>query len=263
MANRLLTGGRLGSPRWMQELCVVRRSPLAIAVAALVVLAPVGAIVHTTAPDELASLTVEDGAIEYVQALCYLVGAVAFGWVAWKLRRRSPWAGLLALGMFLVAGEEISWGQRIFGISTPDSLEASNVQGEINLHNLEGVHGSVRAAGMLLIVLLFVLLPLAHRYLPVARSFLDRLRTPIVPVAAVPLALVAMAYMVVPRVIDGVVFELDEVGELYLALAALTYGLGTAARIAPPATPVIDLTVAPTPAVAAASPTSPVAALPQ
>jgi len=36
---------------------------------------------------------------------------------------------------FLIAGEEISWGQRIFSFSTPQVLEA-NDQAEANLHNL-------------------------------------------------------------------------------------------------------------------------------
>ena len=43
-----------------------------------------------------------------------------------------------ALVLFWIAGEEISWGQRIFDLSTPDALEA-NTQGELNLHNLPGV----------------------------------------------------------------------------------------------------------------------------
>ena len=44
---------------------------------------------------------------------------------------------LLALAFFVVAGEEISWGQRIFDVSTPEAIQDQNRQGEINLHNLE------------------------------------------------------------------------------------------------------------------------------
>ena len=39
--------------------------------------------------------------------------------------------------MFVGFGEEISWGQRIFGFSTPDSLAEINVQTEFNLHNID------------------------------------------------------------------------------------------------------------------------------
>ena len=38
---------------------------------------------------------------------------------------------------FFGAGEEISWGQRIFGIETPEAFAEHNRQGETNLHNLE------------------------------------------------------------------------------------------------------------------------------
>jgi hypothetical protein len=34
------------------------------------------------------------------------------------------------------AGEEISWGQRIFDIETPEVLQKENVQDEINIHNM-------------------------------------------------------------------------------------------------------------------------------
>lgn len=209
------------------------RIPLVFAIT--LVLAPILALLHVVEPDLLAELTVEDGAFEYLQAVLYLVAAVAFAIVAWRTKAKS-WATLIAVGMFFIAGEEISWGQRILGLSTPTSLEESNVQGELNLHNIEGVHGSIRAMGVMVVILLFVVVPLAHRWMPAARRLLDRVRAPEVPLLAVPLAVVALAFMVVPRILTGVVFELDEVGELYLALAACAFGLH-AAR------PVVELTV--------------------
>lgn len=42
----------------------------------------------------------------------------------------------LAVLYFFGAGEEISWGQRIFGINQPASLVEKNVQDELNIHNL-------------------------------------------------------------------------------------------------------------------------------
>jgi len=42
----------------------------------------------------------------------------------------------LALMFFFGAGEEISWGQRILEIETPESIEAINDQEEITIHNL-------------------------------------------------------------------------------------------------------------------------------
>jgi hypothetical protein len=42
----------------------------------------------------------------------------------------------LGLLFFFGAGEEISWGQRIFHLATPENLAAVNSQDELNLHNL-------------------------------------------------------------------------------------------------------------------------------
>jgi len=46
----------------------------------------------------------------------------------------------LAIFMFVCAGEEISWGQRILGFETPDSLSEINTQDEFNVHNIEFQH---------------------------------------------------------------------------------------------------------------------------
>ena len=41
----------------------------------------------------------------------------------------------LALACFYVTGEEISWGQRLFNLATPDFFRSHNLQQETNLHN--------------------------------------------------------------------------------------------------------------------------------
>ena len=52
----------------------------------------------------------------------------------------SRWFYILStLAFVFAAGEEISWGQRIFGLVTPDFLRAINSQRELNIHNIEGV----------------------------------------------------------------------------------------------------------------------------
>jgi len=93
----------------------------------------------------------EDGPIETVGAVCFLVAAVGFfalyilaakdGRDAPGLfSRRAAVFGLLALLMFVCFGEEISWGQRVFGWSTPGLVCDLNAQDETNLHNLQLVH---------------------------------------------------------------------------------------------------------------------------
>ena len=44
--------------------------------------------------------------------------------------------GFLALVVFMMAGEELSWGQRIFDWATPDSFRQLNAQHEMNLHDM-------------------------------------------------------------------------------------------------------------------------------
>jgi hypothetical protein len=90
------------------------------------------------------ALTGEDGIAETLQVLCYALALAGSLVLARRLRTRGR-GGLgglyllLAAGLFFLIGEELSWGQRLAGWSTPEALEAVNKQGETNLHNIEGV----------------------------------------------------------------------------------------------------------------------------
>src|SRR5688572_8520761 len=112
------------------------------------VLAPVIVLLHFWKPSVLTALTAEDGVVEYLTAALFLVSAVAFSASALVRAARKLWALPLAAACFLVAGEEVSWGQRLLGLGTPGALAEVNVQGETNLHNIEGVHGVVRAVSV-------------------------------------------------------------------------------------------------------------------
>jgi hypothetical protein len=46
----------------------------------------------------------------------------------------------MVLGSIYFAGEELSWGQHIFGFSTPEGYKGLNHQKEMNLHNLNGIY---------------------------------------------------------------------------------------------------------------------------
>ena len=77
----------------------------------------------------------EDGFFEYLTAVLFFLASILFLVVA--LKKRNLWFAGLFLLLFVGAGEEISWGQRLLGIETPQELKKVNVQGEITLHNLE------------------------------------------------------------------------------------------------------------------------------
>src|SRR5690606_37351605 len=152
----------------MRARDVLRSVPLLVWV--VLVLAPAFAVLHATAPDVLSRLTREDGVVEYGQALGFAVAGALFLARFVHRRGRDPWSLLLGAGLVVVAGGESSWGQRIFGIDTPGSLEGRNVQNELNLHNLDGIHQNVRALGMVVLITLFVLIPLGRQVLPLVRD---------------------------------------------------------------------------------------------
>lgn len=58
----------------------------------------------------------------------YLCFKVKNGWL-------KAWTALAGICCIYVAGEELSWGQHIFGWATPENWSALNDQNETNLHN--------------------------------------------------------------------------------------------------------------------------------
>jgi hypothetical protein len=99
------------------------------------------------------SLLVEDGFLEWMQCLLYLAAGVIFLTAFWRTRKKNLRRGLLyliySLALIFVAGEEISWGQRILNFSNPEYFEQNNNQGEFTLHNLDPVQGKLHDAYIL------------------------------------------------------------------------------------------------------------------
>ncbi len=98
----------------------------------------------------------EDGAYEWATFLAYACAAPVAGVLAWRwlhqgLRPRGIAYLALALGFVFIAGEEISWGQRIFDFTGPETLVERNLQSEANVHNLFGrlaLEGAYIAIGL-------------------------------------------------------------------------------------------------------------------
>ena len=84
----------------------------------------------------------EDHPLEAATAVLFLVAAVSAATLTLKVRGRAvaPWVrrffAAFAVVLFLVAMEEISWGQRLLGYETPEALREINGQGETTLHNI-------------------------------------------------------------------------------------------------------------------------------
>lgn len=80
----------------------------------------------------------EDGLFEYLTAIFFIAASILF---LLSLSKKHTWfinsyISILGLLCFFVGMEEISWGQRIFGMQTPERLKEINYQDEITLHNL-------------------------------------------------------------------------------------------------------------------------------
>ncbi|OGQ19810.1 MAG: hypothetical protein A2138_07375 [Deltaproteobacteria bacterium RBG_16_71_12] len=117
---------------------------------ALVAVVLLDAIVVTfvgiAAADEKAwsRLAREDGVVEWATVAAFLgAGALHVALARRKWRHATPPPRLelaaraaLALFCLFVAGEEISWGQRLFAFKPPDAFLERNYQQELNVHNV-------------------------------------------------------------------------------------------------------------------------------
>jgi hypothetical protein len=102
----------------------------------------------------------------------------------WPRLRRLSLLALAAL-FFFGFGEEISWGQRIFGLATPESIKEANSQDELNVHNLDLLGFNSDSLFQVFWLVLGVIVPLSALWLP-ARRVLQRF-VPILPLALAPL----------------------------------------------------------------------------
>tara|TARA_B100000700_G_C15062280_1_gene866702 strand:+ start:11188 stop:11883 length:696 start_codon:yes stop_codon:yes gene_type:complete len=85
----------------------------------------------------------EDGPSEWIQFSCYFFSFLLSTYILWRDRKSCSsinWMIWLLMTIFYlyIAGEEISWGERIINTGI-DSIRVINNQGETNLHNMKFV----------------------------------------------------------------------------------------------------------------------------
>lgn len=163
----------------------------------------------------------EDSLIEYIGAVALLAGSVAF--LLCFLRTRSDerysWIKraaflLLAISFFFGAGEEISWGQRLFGVETPDALSEANEQDELNFHNLDFL-------GIFSFENIFQLFWLGFGVLvPVACALSERLRGRLDPLMPILPVWLAVLFVVQQAIGEGIEVYLEANPDQYHAESA-------------------------------------------
>jgi hypothetical protein len=99
------------------------------------------------------SLSGEDKFFENLTFFIYMIGAAFFIQSAhrlWGIKKKTllTWMVIIyvllgAIGYTGIAGEEISWGQRVLGFDTPQEYRENNSQGEFNLHNNEKIFNKI------------------------------------------------------------------------------------------------------------------------
>ena len=133
------------------------------------------------------SFAAEDGLVEYSTSIFLFVACLAL----LGLARTAPGykrylLAFYALAFFFAAGEEISWGQRIFGWESGEFWQENNYQGETTLHNLVvgDIHLAEEIFGNLLSLILLsylVVLPLLYPVAQWVRTFCEVLAVPTPP----------------------------------------------------------------------------------
>jgi hypothetical protein len=189
-------------------------------------------------------VTREDSLLEWPQFFCVFAASMLFIVICARLLSRRQWMigliyAVVALGTFFVAGEEISWGQRVFGLATPASLETVNHQGELNVHNIKPVQ---RAFGYVVLVASAygVFSPyFKKRILDRAPYWWAALLVPprsLVPAFFMPFAYRAFRALIWPGT-NPLVVNFGEGPELCLYFATLFFAIFTLRRISRPGGP--------------------------
>lgn len=85
----------------------------------------------------------EDNLLENLQVIFYGFSSILFFATSFKYFKTNKlfffYFLILGLGLLFITGEEISWGQRILGLSSPEVIKVNNAQGETTIHNINGL----------------------------------------------------------------------------------------------------------------------------
>lgn len=213
---------------------VSTRTAVAIAAAPVVVTA---ALAFSATTRVFWWLNGEDRSVEWLQFVFLGVATVLFAAVAVRLTRSSVVAAVLAwfvtLALFFVAGEEVSWGQRVFGWGTPERLEHLNYQDETTIHNVGELHAFF-VYGVAIVGLYGVVAPIAWSVFAHGppRTPVTRLLVPplfLAPCFALPLVYRSVRLLLEPERwfprYTGTIVEFAEITELCLYFGVAVFGL--------------------------------------
>jgi hypothetical protein len=233
--TRVASLSALFQKHFLQQARAWRVSPWVMGVIVLIPfgVALTGALTALLGKDAYKWFTSEDGFAESLQVLFYfsalVICLVITRW-QWKSGDNSVamlYAGL-SLGLFFLTGEELNWGQRMFGWGTAESFAEINKQGETNLHNIYGVGATFKWI-QLLVGAYGTILPLAVLRWSVPDRLKELVAWIIPPVSLTSYFIFLFVwrlfrnFMEEPEGFYFVIAEYNEVMELILAMGFLLF----------------------------------------
>ena len=181
-------------------------------------------------PEQLTVYEKEDGILESCSAICYLLSSFTLFYLFFKSKsdqeefflgtNRNYFFLFLGILFIFCFGEEISWGQRILKMNTPDWMSKINMQNETNIHNINIFHGldenDNRKVGLAIwtnlerwfaIFWFFycVLIPIFYLISDKAQNILRKIKLPIVPLRVG--ALFVFNYLIAKSIEKGNFFD--------------------------------------------------------
>lgn len=154
----------------------------------------------------------EDRYVEWLTVGLFVAAGIAH--LRRALPRRHVFDVLVAVFCLFVAGEEFSWGQRLFGFTPPGIFLEHNVQQEFTLHNFRDTFGKPKSILTMALVGYAIVLPFLAR-LRFSATLTQSVGATPPPLALVPWFLAAIVLLVW--------YPLDLTGEWVEALAAALF----------------------------------------
>jgi len=179
------------------------------------------------------SFTKEDGFIEWsTSILLFSISLLCF-YRLFRLGKTKKilWiVGTFAFALIFLfgAGEEISWGQRVFNIESSDYFIQNNAQKETNLHNLvvgETKINKLIFSNILMIVMILYLIisPFLYRKYDYIKSLFDKFAVPVVRTHhAIAFIVATVLVLIIPSSRKWELYELA-FGVIFLLIFILPY----------------------------------------
>lgn len=156
-----------------------------------------------------------------------------------RYRRLRPWLVVWCLGLFYFLGEDLNWGQYIFGWQPPEFFAEHNKEAETNLHNMSTwFNQKPRLAVQLWILVAGFLVPLGWRWPRQATAkFVPAVLWPgrktmwLALLAAILPAFEWIAIVIFGPSLGGVPVRFSEIQEFFFAWFFLLYAIDLTGRL--------------------------------